>query len=62
VARPTRGERKEGRGLGLGETWARGKERAREGERERVWAGLGFFASFLLSYSFSTLKHSNHSI
>jgi hypothetical protein len=57
------GEWKEGReALGLGETWARGKERAREGEREKVWAGLGFFASFLLSYFSSTLKHSNHSI
>jgi hypothetical protein len=36
--------------LGLGgETWARGKKRAREGERERVlgWARLLFFLSFL---------------
>jgi hypothetical protein len=56
------GERKEGGGAGpRGETWARGEERAREGERERVlgWARLLFFLSFPFSFPSSFLYSTN---
>jgi hypothetical protein len=53
-------ERGEGRQAGLRGNWA-GVERAREGEREGVWAGQASLLPFF-SFSFSILKHSNKTI